>query len=127
VISVVLMAVCAMAGLDPVLEVFTWLSGISTVGIVALMLLTCAAVLVFFRRTKLDTRPWQTLIAPGLGFVGLAAILVVLVQNLPLLMGGSTALGVGAGVLLLATLLAGPVLATFRPEAAALTDSNLEA
>ncbi len=101
--------------------------GIATVGIVALMLLTCAAVLVFFRRTKVDTRPWQTLIAPGLGFLGLAAVLVVLVQNLPLLMGESTTLGVAAGVLLLATLLAGPVLARARPEAAALTDSNLEA
>ena len=122
VISAVLMAVCAVAGLDPVLEVFTWLSGISTVGIVALMLLTCAAVLVFFRRTKVDTRPWQTLIAPGLGFVGLVAVLVVLVQNLTLLMGGSTALGVGAGVLLLAALVAGPVLAKYRPEAAALAD-----
>ncbi|MGY1690401.1 APC family permease [Geodermatophilus sp. SYSU D01105] len=122
VVSVVLMAICAIAGLDPVLEVFTWLSGIATVGIVGLMLLTCAAVLVFFRRTKVDTRPWQTLIAPSLGFLGLAAVLVVLVQNLPLLMGGSTALGVGAGVLLLAALLAGPVLAKARPGAAALSD-----
>ena len=127
VISAALMVVCALAGLDPVLEVFTWLSGIATVGIVALMLLTCAAVLVFFRRTRVDTRPWQTLIAPGLGFLGLAAVLVVLVQNLPLLMGESTTLGVAAGILLLATLLAGPVLARVRPEAAALTDSNLEA
>jgi amino acid transporter len=122
VISLALMAVCVIAGLDPVLEVFTWLSGIATVGIVGLMLLTCAAVLVFFRRTRVDTRLWQTLIAPALGFLGLAAVLVVLVQNLALLMGGSTALGVGAGVLLLLTLLAGPVIARFRPEAAALTD-----
>jgi amino acid transporter len=122
VISAVLIAVCALAGLDPVLEVFTWLSGIATVGIVGLMLLTCAAVLVFFRRTRVDTRPWQTVVAPGLGFLGLVAVLVVLVQNLPLLMGGSTALGVGAGVLLLAALVAGPVLARVRPSAAALTD-----
>ncbi|MGY1748816.1 APC family permease [Modestobacter sp. SYSU DS0511] len=125
VVSGALMVACAIAGLDPVLEVFTWLSGIATVGIVGLMLLTCTAVLVFFRRTKVDTRPWQTLIAPGLGFLGLAAILVVLVQNLPLLMGESTALGVGAGVLLLACLLAGPVIAKTRPQAAALTDTDL--
>ncbi|TFV47807.1 APC family permease [Blastococcus sp. TF02A-35] len=116
VISVALMVVCALAGLDPVLEVFTWLSGIATVGIVGLMLLTCAAVLVFFRRTRVDTRPWQTLVAPALGFLGLAAVLVVLLQNLALLMGGSTALGAGAGVLLLLTLLAGPVLHRFRPD-----------
>src|SRR3712207_6856012 len=54
------------------------------------------------------------------------SVLVVLVQNLALLMGGSTALGVGAGVLLLLTLLAGPVIARFRPEAAALTDRSEE-
>src|SRR3712207_9378452 len=49
-----LMAVCAVAGLDPVLEVFTWLAGIASVGIVLLMLLACLAVVVFLRRTRLD-------------------------------------------------------------------------
>ena len=112
-----LMAICAVAGLDPVLEVFTWLAGIATVGIVALMLLTCLAVLVFFRRLR-DPRAWQTLIAPALGLIGLAGCLYLLVENLPLLMGGSTALGVGAGVLLVVALLAGPVLARLRPNAA---------
>ena len=127
VVTAVLMAGCAIAGLDPVLEVFTWLGGIASVGIVGLMLLTCVAVLVFFRRTRLDTRPWQTVIAPGLGLLGLAAILVVLVQNLPLLMGGSTALGVGAGVLLLAFLAGGVLLARLRPATAVLTDTDLTA
>jgi amino acid transporter len=114
----VLMAACAIAGLDPVLQIFTWLAGIASVGIVVLMLLACLAVIVFFRRTRVDTRPWQTLVAPALGLIGLALILVLLVDNLPLLMGGSTALGVGAGVLLVVALLAGPVLARLRPSAA---------
>jgi hypothetical protein len=57
-------------------------------------------------------------IAPALGFVGLAGCLYLLVENLPLLMGGSTPLGVGAGVLLVVALLAGPVLARLRPNAA---------
>ncbi|MGY1694297.1 MULTISPECIES: APC family permease [unclassified Geodermatophilus] len=113
-----LMAVCALAGLDPVLEIFTWLAGIASVGIVVLMLLACVAVVVFFRRTGLDRRPWHTLVAPGLGAVGLALILVLLVRNLPLLMGGSTALGVGAGVLLAVALASGWLLARARPHAA---------
>jgi amino acid transporter len=112
-----LMAICAVTGLDPVLEVFTWLAGVATVGIVALMLLTCLAVLVFFRRMR-DPRIWHTALAPALGFLGLAGCLYLLVENLPLLMGGSTALGVGAGVLLVLALLAGPVLARLRPHAA---------
>jgi amino acid transporter len=114
----VLMAACAIAGLDPVLQIFTWLAGIASVGIVVLMLLACLAVIVFFRRTRVDTRPWQTLVAPALGLIGLALILVLLVDNLPLLMGGSTALGVGAGVLLVVAQLAGPLRARLRPSAA---------
>ncbi|MGY1707668.1 APC family permease [Geodermatophilus sp. SYSU D00697] len=117
-VGALVMAVCVIAGLDPVLEVFTWLAGIASVGIVVLMLLACLAVLVFFRRTGVDRRPWQTLVAPALGLLGLAAILVLLVENLPLLMGGSTVLGVGAGVLLAVALAAGWALAAARPRAA---------
>jgi amino acid transporter len=117
-VGALLMIVCAIAGLDPVLEVFTWLVGIASVGIVLLMALACLAVLVFFRRTGLDRRRWQTLVAPALGVVGLTLILALLVKNLPLLMGGSTPLGVGAGVLLTSALLAGWALARLRPEAA---------
>jgi amino acid transporter len=117
-VGFLLMAVCVIAGLDPVLEIFTWLAGIASVGIVVLMLLACLAVLVFFRRTRVDRRPWHTLVAPSLGLLGLAAILVLLVENLPLLMGGSTVLGVGAGVLLALALAAGWALAKARPQAA---------
>jgi amino acid transporter len=117
-VGALLVAVCAIAALDPVLEVFTWLVGIASVGIIVLMLLACLGVLGFFRRTDLDRRPWQTLVAPALGAVGLTLILALLVKNLPLLMGGSTPLGVGAGVLLGAALLAGWALARLRPQAA---------
>ncbi len=117
-VGAVLMLVAVAAGLDPVLEVFTWLAGVASVGIVVLMLLACIAVLVFFRRTGLDRRPWQTVIAPALGALGLGFALVLLVQNLPLLMGGSTALGVGAGALLVLALAAGPLLARARPNSA---------
>ncbi|MBB3082196.1 APC family permease [Geodermatophilus sabuli] len=124
-VGALLMAVCVIAGLDPVLEIFTWLAGIASVGIVVLMLMACLAVLVFFRRTGVDRRPWQTLVAPSLGLLGLAAILVLLVKNLPLLMGGSTVLGVGAGVLLAVALAAGWALAKARPQAArALTTAS---
>ncbi len=82
------------------------------------MTLACLAVLVFFRRTGVDRRPWQTVIAPTLGLFGLSLILVLLVKNLPLLMGGSTPLGIGVGVLLAVALAAGWLLARARPQAA---------
>ena len=55
----------AIAGMDPVTQVFAWMAGTATLGVLALMALTCAAVLVFFRRNRVDARPWHTLVAPG--------------------------------------------------------------
>jgi amino acid transporter len=113
----VLLLGCAAAGLDPVTQVFTWLAGIATLGVVALMLLTCLAVLVFFRRSRLDGRLWNTVLAPAVGLVALAGCLGLTVWNLPLLVGGSTNLAIAFGVALLAALLAGPLVARLLPHA----------
>jgi hypothetical protein len=59
--------------------------------------LTCLSVIVFFRRTRLDSRLWQTLLAPGLGLLGLGSCLWLVTVNFPLLIGGSTALAVTIG------------------------------
>ncbi len=88
----VVIAVFALTGLDPVANVFSWMSGLATLGLISLMALTSAGVLIFFRRTKVDTRPWNTLIAPTLGLIGLLFLLVLVVQNFTTLIGGSAAL-----------------------------------
>lgn len=116
--ALVLVAVSAAAGLDPVTQVFAWFAGVSSVGIVALMTLTSAAVIVYFRRWRFDTRVWHTLIAPGLGFAGLAVLLVMTAVNLPLLVGGSTTLAAIIGVLLAGAFLGGAAVAVRRPHAA---------
>ncbi|WP_405767705.1 APC family permease [Streptomyces sp. NBC_01538] len=95
--AVVLVAVCAASGLDPVTQVFAWMSGTATLGALLLMGLTCLSVIVFFRRTRLDSRLWQTLLAPGLGLLGLGSCLWLVTVNFPLLIGGSTALAVTIG------------------------------
>jgi amino acid transporter len=126
VVAGTLVAASALAGLDPVAEVFAWLAGIATVGVVALMLFTCLAVVVFFRRRNdLDDRPWQTLVAPSLGLVALAICLYLTVSNLPLLVGGSTTLATVFGGVLVASVLAGPVVAALRPDANALDSQPL--
>ena len=73
--ALVLIVVSVLAHLDPVTQVFTWFVGAASVGIVVLMTVTSAAVVVYFRRTRFDTRLWHTVIAPGLGFIGLAVLL----------------------------------------------------
>ncbi|MDQ2755665.1 MAG: APC family permease [Actinomycetota bacterium] len=115
----ILILLSALAGLDPVAEVFAWLAGIATVGVLALMLLTCLAVVVFFRRTRVDVRAWQTLVAPLLGLAALAVSLYLTVSNLPTLVGGSDTLAFVIGGILLGSLLAGPVVAFLRPGASA--------
>ena len=101
----------AVTGLDPVVQVFAWMAGTATLGILALMALTCAAVLVFFRRTRVDARPWQTLVAPGLALLGLLAFLLLTVLNFPTLIGGSTALAVAIGAVLVAFFVGGALWA----------------
>jgi amino acid transporter len=115
--ALVVLVACVVANLDPVLEVFTWFVGAASVGIVVLMTLTSAAVVVYFRRTKFDTRPWHTVIAPSLGFVGLAILSVMTAMNLPLLVGGSDTLAAIIGVLLAGAFLGGAAVAVLRPHA----------
>ncbi|GAA4971562.1 APC family permease [Kineococcus glutinatus] len=114
--SLLLLAVFALTGLDPVLEVFTWMSGIATLGFVLLMLVTCVAVLVFFRRRRVDTRVWNTVVAPVIGTAGLAVATWLTASNFGLLVGGW---GVGTAflVLLAASYAVGPVVGLLRPSA----------
>jgi amino acid transporter len=89
VITAGLTVALVLTGLDPIL-IYTWLTGASTLGIVALMALTSLAVIVYFRRSRdlSDRRPWATLVAPGAALVGLVAILLLVVANFSSLTGG---------------------------------------
>ena len=92
---------------------FAWFAGVATLAIVVLMAATCLAVIVFFARTKRETNVLRTVVAPGLGFLGLAVSAVLIALNFPLLVGdvdaaGSPTWGVLSSVLL-AVVLVGPV------------------
>lgn len=91
--AAVLIAVFAILKLDPVLAVFTWFSGVATLAIVILMAMTSIAVLAYFRRSRSDARPWNTVIAPVLGLIGLVASAVIIAANFPLLVGDVDAKG----------------------------------
>lgn len=83
------MVVGLASQLDPVLELYTWLSGASILGLVTLMTLTSAAVIAFFRRNSgLVRSPWKTLVAPILATLGLGVVLWLIVSNFGLMVGG---------------------------------------
>ena len=114
VLALLLVMPFAVLGLDPVLTLFAWFSGVAVLGLVVLYFLTSISVVVFFRRTRLDTRPWQTLIAPVLAAVLIAALAVLVLTNFTLLIGGSMGTAVPLIVSVPAVLLIGVVLESAR-------------
>ncbi|WP_166867935.1 APC family permease [Salinibacterium sp. ZJ70] len=115
--AAIFMLVVLLSGMGPI-NAFTWFAGVATLAIVILMASTCLAVIVFFARTKAETNPWRTLIAPGLGLIGLAVSAVLIAMNFPLLVGDVDAAGEPTwGLLssvLLAVVVAGPVIGVIQ-------------
>lgn len=113
----VLTVVCALLGMDPVVEIFTWFSGLATLTIIILMLLVSVAVIVYFRsRPTLPVGTWKRTVAPVLAFLGLAAALYFIGANLTMLVGGSSAVAVGLALAAPAAFITGVVCSTFIPE-----------
>ena len=90
VIAVLLVTPFALAGKDPVLTLFSWFSGVGVLACMLLYFLTSISVIVFFRRERLDTRPWNTLVAPALGALGLGAVIWLVLANFTTLIGGDS-------------------------------------
>jgi amino acid transporter len=88
--AVVLVAPFALLGLDPVLSLFSWFSGLAVAALLVLYILCSVAVVGFFRRERITGQPWQTLAAPAFAALLLAWILFLVVSNFTALIGGST-------------------------------------
>ena len=85
----------AVLGLDPVLAVFTWFSGVATLAIAILMAITSVAVIVYFTRKRRGVASlWHTVIAPALGLLGLVGSAVIITAYFPMLVGDVDAEGV---------------------------------
>ncbi|MER6175278.1 APC family permease [Streptosporangium sp. NPDC001681] len=91
VMSVVVLVLMLLLGLDPITEVYTWFSGAATLGVIALMALTSISVIAFHRRYHADTPLWGSLLAPVLSLIGLGFVLYMIVRNFDLLVGTNAA------------------------------------
>ncbi|MEW5812856.1 MAG: APC family permease [Actinomycetota bacterium] len=89
----VVIVVFAVAGLDPFATLFTWATGIGTIGVIFSQLVAGVAIFVFFRKSDVDKRRWNTVIAPILAVIGLGAFFVLTLDSLDVLLGvhGATA------------------------------------
>jgi amino acid transporter len=112
-----LILVAALIGLDPVSRFYTWLGGISSVGVVVLLVATSTAVLVFFTRVHRGGNSWKRRLAPALGLLGLLGFLAIILANLPSLVGeaGYGPLSIGVLALLVGAFVTGPVIAARHP------------
>ena len=109
--------VSALAQLDPVVEIYTWYSGLGAVGVILMMALTSIAVVRFGARRGAERAGGGVLAATALGGLGLLLVLGISVANLPLMVGGTAAAAVCAGILVLVFVL-GTLLPRRRPATA---------
>jgi hypothetical protein len=78
-------------GLSPTMQIYAWGATAGTLGYMCIVALTSLAVILFFRREGGNAGLWRTLVAPGLGFIGLMFCVYIAVDNLPDLIGGTNA------------------------------------
>ena len=112
-----LTVISVVFSLDPVVQVFTWLSGLATFTIVILMFLVSIAVIVYFRRNRgIEDSAWKTTIAPIISLIGLGIALYFIGTNLVMLVGGNAVVAAILAISAPAVFLTGFVCSTFVPE-----------
>jgi amino acid transporter len=87
VLALVVVIIFALAGLDPVTQLFTWFSSTSSTGVVIIMIAVSLSVIGFFRNRPGVESAWRRLIAPALAAILLTAILTLIVVNFDVLLG----------------------------------------
>ncbi len=91
--AVLVVGLFAVLGLDPILNLFTWISQIGTLGIIAMMALTSLAVIMFFNRDARGENALATKIAPLVAGVIMLGLFGYIFFNYGGLTGTSGALG----------------------------------
>ena len=86
-IGLVVILVYAVAGWDPLVQLFYWGGTIGGIGILALLTMTSGAVIGFFSRQPADETGWTTFAAPALALVALFSAFVLALKNVGTLLG----------------------------------------
>lgn len=79
--ALIVLGLFAGLGLDPVLNMFTWISQIGTLGVLGMMTVTSAAVIAFFRRSGATASALATLVLPLVSGVVMAGLFVYIFLN----------------------------------------------
>lgn len=87
VISGIVIIVFAIAGLDPIVNLFYWFSGVAVIAIVLVEILVSIAIIAYFAKHRDEANVFQKIIAPILAIVGLAVGEYLLIARFGLLAG----------------------------------------
>jgi hypothetical protein len=86
-LGLVVIALYAVAGWDPLVQLFFWGGTGGGFGVLLLITATAVAVIAFFARTRIEETLWRRIIAPALAAIALVAVIVVAVDNFAILLG----------------------------------------
>lgn len=86
VVAGLVIVIFAIANLDPFINLFSWMSAIAVIAVVAVEILVSVAVIAFFQKEG-GGNVWTTKIAPGLSVVLMSAGLYLLMSRFNLLAG----------------------------------------
>lgn len=85
VIIAIVLGIFTFGGADPFTVTYAWLVGLGTVGLLISLCAVSIGIIVFFARTRAETNPWTTIIAPALAAVALLAVLIIAINNYEIL------------------------------------------
>ncbi|BBX07406.1 APC family permease [Mycolicibacterium aichiense] len=90
----IVVALFAAFDQDPFAGLFTWATGIGTIGVILSQLVAAIAIFVFFRKSDVDKRKWNTLVAPILAIIGLGGFFALTLDSLDILLGAQGGMAV---------------------------------
>jgi amino acid transporter len=79
--SLIVLGIFAYLGLDPILNMFTWISQIGTLGVLGMMAVTSLSVIAYFRKSGALVSPLSSLILPAIAGLIMAALFVYIYLN----------------------------------------------
>jgi amino acid transporter len=112
VLAVIVLTVFVVLGLDPVLNLFVWLTQLGTLAVLGLMALTSFSVVVYFARDRKGENVIATGLLPIIAGVVMSILFVIIFRDFGALTGASGLLGWGLPSLTILFGLIGFVLAS---------------
>ena len=112
IVAVIVVGLFAILGLDPILNLFTWISQIGTLGIMAMMALASFSVIAFFSKNSFGENALVSKLAPIVAGLSMAALFIYIFMNFGGLTGTSGALGIFLPALVVIAAIVGLLLAS---------------